>query len=224
MRNEPKQRGSALMMVVGLLTMIGMLGSTFLIITRLDARQSMILESKSQATPLGAGIVARAADIVVEYMKMDSDGPHGAVRAGMAGWVDMLYYPDDTLAKHLALDAVAVPHKSDILGTSADLVDCDQDGTDDAYLKASGVVNSSSGTPEWTTIPKPCRVRAPASTITGVRWSRSSPSRAQPPLPEHPRSPAGPWTRTKQRVAKEQPRQSPSRVSIWVKDIRSKWC
>ena len=142
MRNEPKQRGSALMMVVGLLTMIGMLGATFLIITRLDARQSMILESKSQATPLGAGIVARAADIVVEYMKMDSDGPHGAVRAGMAGWVDMLYYPDDTLAKHLALDAVAVPHKSDILGTSADLVDCDQDGTDDAYLKASGVVNS----------------------------------------------------------------------------------
>jgi len=130
------------MMVVGLLTMIGMLGATFLIITRLDARQSMILESKSQATPLGAGIVARAGDILVEFLKIDSDGPRGSVRAGVAGWLDILQYPDDTLAKHLALDGVATPHKSDILGTSAELVDCDQDGTDDAYLVASGVINS----------------------------------------------------------------------------------
>jgi hypothetical protein len=142
MRNWPKRKGSALMMVVGLLTMIGMLGATFLIITRLDARQSMIIESKSQATPLGAGIVARGADILTEYLKVDSNGPRGATRAGMAGWLDMLNYPDDALSKHLALDGVATPHKSDILGKSADLVDCDQDGVDDSYNIASGVVNS----------------------------------------------------------------------------------
>ena len=142
MRNEPKQRGSALMMVVGLLTMIGMLGATFLIITRLDARQSMIIESKSQATPLGAGVVARAGDILVEYLKIGSDGPHSTVQAGRNGWLDMLFYPDDDLCEHLATDEGAAPHKSDILGTSTTLVDCDYDGTDDAYLVASGVVNS----------------------------------------------------------------------------------
>ena len=142
MMNRPKQMGSALMMVVGLLTMIGMLGATFLIITRLDARQSMIIESKSQATPLGAGVVARAGDILVEYLKIGSDGPHSTVQAGRNGWLDMLFYPDDDLCEHLATDEGAAPHKSDILGTSTTLVDCDYDGTDDAYLVASGVVNS----------------------------------------------------------------------------------
>ena len=59
-------------MVVGLLTMIALLGVTFLVIARLDAKQSDALIAKAQADPLAARVVSQVISLLRDTLEIDN--------------------------------------------------------------------------------------------------------------------------------------------------------
>lgn len=137
-----KSRGSILMMVVGLLTIIGMLGTTFLVITRLDARQSATIEAKSQVTPLAAGMTAVVAKALAKVLYIGSDGPYSSKKKyqdlGRKAWGKYVIYPSDKCSAFLAGDG----HPSFIVDEDkANPQDWDKDGKNDAHLFDTMVMN-----------------------------------------------------------------------------------
>ena len=58
MIHQYKRRGSVLLMVVGLLTIVAMLGSTFIFISYLDARQTQAVAERNHVDPLARGVLS----------------------------------------------------------------------------------------------------------------------------------------------------------------------
>lgn len=80
------RRGSVLLMVVGLLTIIAMLGSTFIFISYLDARQHEAMSERNNVDPIARGILSKL------RMEMASD-THLGSNSG-APWGDFVdFYP-----------------------------------------------------------------------------------------------------------------------------------
>ena len=101
---ERRDRGSALVMVIGLLAMILMLGTTFLLVSQLDARQSTALAQHAPVPGLAEGMVAK----VVAALRVDgyvgAAGPYSNT-AGLTGAAKWLAYVDaatEDTDKHLA--------------------------------------------------------------------------------------------------------------------------
>ena len=84
MKCPRNRRGSVLLMAIGLLTIIAILASTFLIVSNLDAEEEMILSTKSQADPIAEGAFAAVLAMAYEdkHIGAASDGedaPYGGI-------------------------------------------------------------------------------------------------------------------------------------------------
>jgi len=87
MKSPLKNRGSALMLVVGLLTIIAMLGSTFLISSYLEAQQAEVFLSKSSAAPLSTGVMSTVQQILkIDKYITQALGPYGLLTRSPDGW------------------------------------------------------------------------------------------------------------------------------------------
>ena len=98
------RRGSALLMVIGLLTVLAMLGATLLVISHLVARQSRTLAVKAQADPVAEGILSRIVAVIAEDLHCGGGG--GAAFSGTdlnaTGWLQFI---DSTSVDNETLDA-----------------------------------------------------------------------------------------------------------------------
>jgi hypothetical protein len=110
MKHARRYRGSVLLMVVGLLTMIAMLGGTFLIIARLDARQSDALAVRAQADPIARGLAIDVLHLLKDDLYIDGKGTssagddviYGAAPSGANGWRCYIDHPDYEIDPHLS--------------------------------------------------------------------------------------------------------------------------
>jgi len=168
MKEKPRQRGSILLMTVGLLTILAMLGGTLLIIANLDRKANHAL---ADAAPITQEAVAkdtlvklladRAADLYIN--PVGTNGPYSAATT-IAQTID---YPDDSSDRALAsttpyFDTSISPnrwrwrHVSNLPGnlaaspspnwatTDSHLTDTDGDGIGDSLLYDSGFRDSQS--------------------------------------------------------------------------------
>ncbi len=154
------RRGSVLLMVVGLLTILALLGSTFLFIARSDRKSSEALAYRYQANPLAGGALTRVKELLKEDLHLYSDNgtpldltddinaPYAGTAAGAAGWLQFIDYPaitsDDWLASTDPYAGVW-PHITNLFTsgstyienhrgiTDSYLIDSDGDGFRDAY-------------------------------------------------------------------------------------------
>lgn len=127
-------------MVVGLLTMIAMLGGTFLVIAHVDAQQSEALVAKAQADPLASGTVSEIMAKLADRLTIGTQGPYSGSDA------DFAQYASDAVSKYLYYyhkdgGGAVTEWLSVIMGDSSDKVDVDGDGLLDGYRLASGVMN-----------------------------------------------------------------------------------
>jgi|GEM_PF-5597406 len=83
-----RRRGSVLLMVIGLLTILALLGSTFLFVARSYRKTSKALTYRYQATPLASGSLTRVVQLLKEDLRIDpTNGPYGDIDDG--GALDM---------------------------------------------------------------------------------------------------------------------------------------
>jgi len=84
-------------MVVGLLTILGMLGGTFLLVSRLHLKQSESIAVKSQGDPIITGAVAGVIEILAGDLYFDDAdpgaGPYAGTDSGAAGWKQFIDHP-----------------------------------------------------------------------------------------------------------------------------------
>jgi len=155
-----RRRGSVLLMVIGLLTILAMLGSTFLFVARSDRKSSEALTYRYQATPLASGTLTRVKELLKQDLWIDANGPYGNTSATAAdAWRQFIDYPatgtDDWLANIDPYDAGGGVwtwrHVTNLFNPEAAflnppslqtsnpnnlLVDSDGDGIPDAYYGA----------------------------------------------------------------------------------------
>jgi hypothetical protein len=94
-----RKRGSVLLLAIGLLTIIAILASTFLIVSNLDAQETEILVTKAQADPSAEGIVSLLQFWLGMDMYADDKGPFGAVADGNTGWAQFIDAVGDANAR-----------------------------------------------------------------------------------------------------------------------------
>jgi hypothetical protein len=164
MRNRQTHRGSAMVMVIGLLGILLVLGTTFYLVAQLYASQSQAIAERTPADPLAGGIVAQvrhglARDLHLDPARADA-GPYAKLPAGPAGWLAAVDAPDGDVDPCLAsihpylgdagtwtwrrlsnLFDASDAKVSDIPSgiTSDEYVDTDGDGVRDALLMPTGV-------------------------------------------------------------------------------------
>jgi len=103
---ERRNRGSALVMVIGLLAMILLLGTTFLLVSQLDARQSTALAQYAPVPGLAEGELAK----IVAALRLDryvgAAGPYSDTSdltdAGISKWFAYVDAAIEDTDKHLA--------------------------------------------------------------------------------------------------------------------------
>ena len=141
-----KNRGSVLLMAIGLLTILAILASTFLIVSNLDAQEADILSIKAMADPIAEGTLRVAMALIAEDRYADSDGPYGAITTGKAEWPKYADFPEEKvgdedvqwLATNYDPDTGNIGAiRSQIFDSAvpaAGPADTDGDQVDDAYL------------------------------------------------------------------------------------------
>ncbi len=88
------RRGSVLLMAIGMLTILAILASTFVIISNLDSQETESLALRAGAEPITDGLQARAiAQIGADRAVNDVTGPYGNMPTGADGWVRYMDYP-----------------------------------------------------------------------------------------------------------------------------------
>lgn len=82
------RRGSVLLMAIGMLTILAILASTFVIISNLDSQETESLALRAGAEPITDGLLARAiAQIGADRAASELNGPYGDMATGGHGWV-----------------------------------------------------------------------------------------------------------------------------------------
>ncbi|MCD4825451.1 MAG: hypothetical protein K8S55_12710 [Phycisphaerae bacterium] len=72
-----KNRGSALLLTVGLLAILAMLGSTFLLISRMNRKQCVAIASKIPVDPLASGIISQMKEELKRDLYLSDPGGAG---------------------------------------------------------------------------------------------------------------------------------------------------
>ncbi len=153
MANILNRRGSVLLMAIGLLTIIAILASTFLIVSNLDAQETETLAVKAMADPIAEGALHATMALIGPDRHAGGDGPYGALDEvsgsdqKLAGYIDSPGDPhggtggvriDEWLAPAGRDDATRQAFWSKIYGADAAhtgvAADTDGDGTDDAWF------------------------------------------------------------------------------------------
>ena len=98
MKRTHSSRGSILLLVVGLLTMVAMLGATFLIVARMNTRQVKEASIKNQADPVAAGAVATLAEILRARLFIGDSGPFAQAYTRTSGVVSLVVPPLNPVA------------------------------------------------------------------------------------------------------------------------------
>ncbi|MDY6913527.1 MAG: hypothetical protein SVT52_03615 [Planctomycetota bacterium] len=172
-RKYRNRRGSVLLMVVGLLTILAMLGGTLLIISHMDAKTSDALSAKSQADPIAEGIVSQVQALLKEDLYIDAtNGPYGNYDGSTSqeNWRKFIDHPayesggleveiDHWLASGWYSGITTWAHVSNISGENLndvnnvtvgapdnDYADADGDGDRDARFFDTGVTNNEGET------------------------------------------------------------------------------
>ena len=162
MNNKTRHRGSALLMVVGLLAILLMLGTSFLLISRLSRKEATALAIAAPLNPIAEGLMSEASAAILADLHISTDGfPYdGASEPGEfidSPWVDDWLSPNDP-AETMGGDTSAdpddygftrlgsfTPIETDEDDPNADTqyvhVDTDGDGEPDAYLFETGQVD-----------------------------------------------------------------------------------
>ncbi|MFP4052368.1 MAG: hypothetical protein ACLFV7_00720 [Phycisphaerae bacterium] len=91
MRRNQSQRGSALMLTIGLLSILVMLGATFLVVSHLDAKEAEAVITRNQSVPVASGVVFRAMEILKRDLYTGDIGPFGDPRLAMDRGAVMAY-------------------------------------------------------------------------------------------------------------------------------------
>jgi hypothetical protein len=165
-------RGSVLILVVGILTMLFMLGATFMAVAHMNAKQSAALAEKNPADPAALGLLN---NLLIQvgtdrYVGGTPPVPYGnlLVAGGAAAWKGYIDCPQpeinplgaktsDWLSSSGTTPTAAqtIPHISDVLlqwGPAATIdvfagnpgmVDTDGDGTNDSQIFDTGITNNS---------------------------------------------------------------------------------
>ncbi len=156
MYNQNIRRGSALLMVIGLLTILVMLGVTFMVIARLNADQSEAAATRAQADPIADGIVSMLVQKLKEdlYIGDGANQPYSdetAMTADAEGWKKYTDYASDDIddwLSHHDEDSPQNDYASLLLtsDTSANKVDIDGDDMEDtvdveSYIHLTGVTD-----------------------------------------------------------------------------------
>ncbi len=165
-----QSKGSALLMVVGLLVILAMLGMTFVVISHVDRRQAEALAAKAPVDPIAMGIVKQISALLKDDLYIDdgADGLPGtlddllyrALPSTPSGWRGFIDYPSDgtnadpwlaSMEKNAA--GTLWVRISDLTGDAnynyegvptsgnPNYTDTDGDGDDDALLYDTGVRN-----------------------------------------------------------------------------------
>lgn len=118
--NDRNNRGSVLVMVLGMLTILFILGSTFLAISHMNAKVSDAVLSTSQVEPLAEGLVAIIKDQIGKDRPISNDGAYTQLppALGVTGWKMFVDYPSDLVDPWLASPLVSgnVRHPSNTHG------------------------------------------------------------------------------------------------------------
>ncbi|MFB3890428.1 MAG: hypothetical protein ACE15C_00245 [Phycisphaerae bacterium] len=102
MRNMSNKRASALVMVIGMLTVLFMLGVTFLAVAHMNAKQADALASTSQYEPVSAGVLSYLRALIGAGRYADPvNGPYGAMPSGSTGWKQYICYPSEDVTPWL---------------------------------------------------------------------------------------------------------------------------
>lgn len=156
----PARRGSILLIVIGLLTMVAMLGTTFLLVARMDSQQSRAIAQKDKADPIADGIVSKIQAQLVDNLQIGANGPFDAVNVGtksgiQGGWQTFATYPSDAINPWLSSpnEVLAAPlaffHPSLLPGSqlvgAAGAINADADGdtVNDSYWCRTGIATST---------------------------------------------------------------------------------
>jgi hypothetical protein len=96
-------RGTILLMVVAILTVIALLGTAFLLIARADAKQSRQLGMKAQVDPLATGILRTVQERIRADLPYGSRGPYSDMPDGAAtNWYRFVDAPERDVDTWLA--------------------------------------------------------------------------------------------------------------------------
>ena len=128
MRRRRNNRGSAILMVVGLLTVMAMLGSALLVVAYLDRQQSRAMAARQPADPVAEGVVSR----LVSHMGRDlyisaTAGIYGAAEANANGWLRVID-ANDLATNRDVPEAFFSPDFYGQIGNPIATVDTDGDG------------------------------------------------------------------------------------------------
>ena len=90
-----RSRGSVLLLAIGLLTIVAILASTFLIVSNLDAQETEVLMTKAQSDPTAQGGLSRVQFCLAMDKWADDTGPYGKVGENVDGWKKYIDGPGD---------------------------------------------------------------------------------------------------------------------------------
>ncbi|MCK4602199.1 MAG: hypothetical protein KAU28_07015, partial [Phycisphaerae bacterium] len=146
MKHAGTNRGSALLLVVGLLTIIAMLGSTFLIASHLESQQAIVITITGPIPPLTNGVFSELQQVLKfdEYLAADL-GKFGQLSRIPNDWKKFVDMPGKAIDPYLTdISTEQDPWWSKVFGEVDDYgkVDTDGDGEDDAWLYNVRVMNS----------------------------------------------------------------------------------
>ena len=133
-------RGSVLLMVIGLLVILGTLGGTFLLISSLDARQSKLLAGRGKTELIASGGVGRVVRLLGEdlYIAPSAASPYTMNDTTLTNYSD---YPGGGQDIHIFNTDDNTP--SNILGIGTGVLTSTESdsGTGDSYLVGTGEYN-----------------------------------------------------------------------------------
>ncbi|MCK4626560.1 MAG: hypothetical protein KAV00_14670, partial [Phycisphaerae bacterium] len=128
MRNKPRyhRKGSVIVMVVGLLVMLAMIGTTFIIIANMDRRESRSIATVAPMKQVAGGVLQQILAKLAADLHIDAGG---VIYGSAADYKQQVDYPHEDYDNHLAsLGPVVIDgaakwrHISNIYGAAADEV------------------------------------------------------------------------------------------------------
>ncbi|HOF18112.1 MAG TPA: hypothetical protein PK082_04320, partial [Phycisphaerae bacterium] len=162
MTRKRNNRGSAILVAVGLLVILALLGTSFVIVAMLEARQAEAIADKGGADPLIQGVVREIQNRLRVDLRISSSAtadkqrPYTDLATGPESWRQFVTYPSKEISFFLStpwFSGIATwPQVSNLYKgpdanfenlaiTSTSLVDTDGDGVKDARWVDTGVVN-----------------------------------------------------------------------------------